>query len=239
MEYKDLLLFRFNLKENIYYFVNKYPDDNYFEYFKIVDGIDFELYIKLPNKVNIISAIIVNIIAKSKSIVLDYFNISLQDFDENNKKYSLLLVNNTLKDVDSIKYYQKFSILKYSYEETDDIIKIIFPDEKDKDHFIGNYIEIIYSKKNKSYEYIQFQNWFYGNIICKNNSKAMHLWENDEAMKKGSKAGYEIRFMDGVSKDETIEELILYDNIIEILNINIKLDYYKIIRGVIEKIKSI
>ena len=239
MEYRELLYFRFVLKENIYFFMNKYSHERYLECFKIIDGIDYDLYNKLTNDTKLLSSIIIYMITKSKSIVLEYFQISLQSFNKHYKEFSRVLLNNTLKDINVEVYYKKYTSLKYLCEENGDIQKIIFPYEKDKEQFVGNYIEIDYSNKTNEYEHIQFQNWFYGNIVYKNGTKIMHLWETDESMKKGSKAGYEIRFMDGASKDKTIEETILYDNIIEVLNVNVEPKYYKVIRGAIERIRNV
>jgi hypothetical protein len=109
-----------------------------------------------------------------------------------------------------------------------------------KTDYTGNYMEIIFDKKNNIFEKIYLYNHKYGTIEFSGNKKQIHKWEMEDEAQYGSylKRHYPIICLDGITEDRELEENIIGENMNYIAALNLEKSQTEIINTAIDFLKS-
>ena len=106
--------------------------------------------------------------------------------------------------------------------------------------YARNYIEIIFDKTNKTFDYIYLYNSRYGTIHFENGKKEIHKWETEDEAQTGSflNKNYQIICLDGITFDKDIEIKIIEENSRYAKTLKLNDDEANIINSAIECLKN-
>jgi hypothetical protein len=106
--------------------------------------------------------------------------------------------------------------------------------------YTGNYMEIVFDRKNNIFEKKYIYNFKHGIIEFSGNKKQIHKWETEDEAQYGSYLNrhYPLICLDGIADDRELEENIIRENMNYIRTLNLEKSKIEIINTAIDFLKN-